>query len=47
MGNSYCSDNLSWENFSKVNNNLYDLNGVKPIISISRSIHIMKIILIF
>ena len=31
------ADNLSWENFSKINNNLYDLNGVKPIISISRS----------
>ncbi len=31
------SDNLSWENFSKINNNLYDLNGVKPIISISRN----------
>ncbi len=30
------ADNLSWENFSKINNNLYDLNGVKPIISISR-----------
>ena len=31
------ADNLSWENFSKINNNLYDLNGVKPIISISRN----------
>ncbi len=31
------TDNLSWENFSKINNNLYDLNGVKPIISISRN----------
>ena len=30
------SDNLSWEKFSKINNHLYDLNGVKPIISISR-----------
>ena len=30
------SNNLSWEDFSKVNNNLYDLNGVKPVISISR-----------
>ena len=29
--------NLTWENFSKINNNLYDLNGVKPVISISRS----------
>ena len=31
------ADNLNWENFSKINNNLYDLNGVKPIISISRN----------
>ncbi len=31
------ADNLSWEKFSKINNHLYDLNGVKPIISISRS----------
>ena len=31
------ADNLSWENFSKINNHLYDLNGVKPIISISRN----------
>ena len=31
------ADNLSWENFSRINNNLYDLNGVKPIISISRN----------
>ena len=31
------SNNLSWENFSKINNNLYDLNGVKPVISISRN----------
>mgnify|MGYP005994204353 FL=1 len=31
------ADNLSWEKFSKINNNLYDLNGVKPIINISRS----------
>jgi len=31
------SNNLTWENFSKINNNLYDLNGVKPVISISRS----------
>ena len=28
---------MSWENFSRINNNLYDLNGVKPIISISRN----------
>ena len=31
------SDNLSWKKFSKVNNHLYDLNGVKPVISISRN----------
>ena len=31
------SDNLSWKNFSKINNFLYDLNGVKPVISISRN----------
>tara|TARA_B100001063_G_scaffold33073_1_gene26369 strand:- start:1266 stop:3137 length:1872 start_codon:yes stop_codon:yes gene_type:complete len=31
------SDNLSWKNFSKINNHLYDLNGVKPVISISRN----------
>ncbi len=31
------SDNLSWETFSKINNHLYDLNGVKPVISISRN----------
>ena len=31
------ADNLSWKNFSRINNNLYDLNGVKPIISISRN----------
>jgi penicillin-binding protein 2 len=31
------ADNLSWEKFSKINNQLYDLNGVKPIISISRN----------
>ncbi len=30
-------DNLSWEQFSRINNQLYDLNGVKPIISISRN----------
>ena len=29
-------DNLSWEKFSKINNHLYDLRGVKPIIAISR-----------
>ena len=31
------ADNLSWKKFSKINNHLYDLNGVKPVISISRS----------
>ena len=31
------SDNLNWKKFSKINNHLYDLNGVKPVISISRS----------
>ena len=31
------SDNLSWNRFSKINNHLYDLNGVKPVISISRN----------
>ncbi|MDC1033450.1 penicillin-binding protein 2 [Candidatus Pelagibacter sp.] len=31
------ADNLSWEKFSMINNHLYDLNGVKPIISISRN----------
>ena len=30
------ADNLSWEKFSKINNHLYDLNGVKPVMSISR-----------
>ena len=31
------SDNLNWQKFSKINNHLYDLNGVKPVISISRN----------
>ncbi len=31
------SDNLNWDKFSKINNHLYDLNGVKPVISISRN----------
>ena len=31
------SDNLSWKKFSKINNHLYDLNGVKPVISIPRN----------
>jgi penicillin-binding protein 2 len=35
--NLIVSNNLTWENFSKINNNLYDLNGVKPVISISRN----------
>ena len=26
------ANNLTWKNFSKINNNLYDLNGVKPVI---------------
>ena len=28
---------MSWQKFSKINNHLYDLNGVKPVISISRN----------
>jgi penicillin-binding protein 2 len=35
--NLIVSNNLTWENFSKINNNLYDLNGIKPVISISRN----------
>ena len=31
------SDNLSWEQFVKVNYYLYDLVGVKPVISVSRN----------
>ena len=31
------SDNLNWNKFSKINNHLYDLNGVKPVVSISRN----------
>jgi len=31
------SDNLNWKKFSKINNHLYDLNGVKPVVSISRN----------
>ena len=31
------SDNLNWKKFSKINNHLYDLDGVKPVISISRN----------
>ena len=31
------SDNLDWKKFSKINNHLYDLNGVKPVISVSRN----------
>ncbi len=30
------SDNLSWEQFSRVNSFLYELNGVKSVLSISR-----------
>jgi penicillin-binding protein 2 len=35
--NLIVSNNLTWENFSKINNNLYDLNGVKPVVSVSRN----------
>ena len=35
--NLIVSTNLTWEDFSKINNNLYDLNGVKPVISVSRN----------
>ena len=28
------SDNLDWNKFSKINNHLYDLNGVKHVVSI-------------
>ena len=31
------SENLSWENFIKINNYLYDLVGVKPVMTISRN----------
>ena len=31
------SENLSWENFIKINNYLYDLEGVKPVMTISRN----------
>ena len=31
------ADNLSWEKFSKVNSYLYELSGVKPVLSISRN----------
>ena len=31
------SENLSWDNFVKVNNYLYDLVGVKPVMTISRN----------
>ena len=30
------SENLSWDEFSKINNYLYELAGVKPVITISR-----------
>ena len=30
------SENLSWEEFSKINNYLYELAGVKPVMTISR-----------
>ena len=31
------SENLGWENFIKINNYLYDLVGVKPVMTISRN----------
>ena len=31
------SENLSWENFIKINNYLYDLVGIKPVMTISRN----------
>ena len=31
------SENLGWENFVKINNYLYDLVGVKPVMTISRN----------
>ena len=40
------ADNLSWKKFSKINNQLFDLNGVKPVISISRNYLTRKISLI-
>jgi len=30
------SENLSWDEFSKINNYLYELAGVKPVMTISR-----------
>ena len=30
------SENLSWDEFSKINNYLYELIGVKPVMTISR-----------
>ena len=30
------SENLSWDEFSKINNYLYELSGVKPVMTISR-----------
>ena len=29
-------DNLSWDEFTKINNYLYELVGVKPVMTISR-----------
>ena len=31
------SENLTWDEFSKINNYLYDLVGVKPVMTISRN----------
>ena len=31
------SENLSWSDFLKINNYLYDLVGVKPVMTISRN----------
>ena len=31
------SENLSWDEFSKINNYLYELTGVKPVMTISRN----------
>ena len=32
------SENLSWDEFSKINNYLYELVGVKPVMTISRGL---------
>ena len=33
------SENLSWDEFSKINYYLYDLPGLKPVISVGRNIY--------